>query len=134
MADNPYEIPPEMRDFAEKSVDQAKKAFDGFMNAAHKAAGGFNLSSEAMHSGTKDIGHKALGYAEQNVNAALDFAARLVSARDPQEILKLQSDFLRTQAQAFGEQAKEIGTAAAKIAVPPEAPKTRGDKARGDKS
>ena len=32
-----YEIPTEMRDFAEKSVDQARKAFDGFLGAAHKA-------------------------------------------------------------------------------------------------
>jgi len=32
-----YEIPTEMRDFAEKSVDQARKPFDGFLGAAHKA-------------------------------------------------------------------------------------------------
>ena len=44
MATNPtqnYEIPPEMRDFAEKSVEQARKAIDGFMNAAQKTADTF---------------------------------------------------------------------------------------------
>src|SRR6478672_11887304 len=83
---SPYEIPPEMRDFAEKSVDQAKKAFDGFMDAAHRAAGTLEGSSDAVHSGGKDLGRKAMSYAEQNVASALDFASRLVNARDPQEI------------------------------------------------
>ena len=37
MAQSPYEIPAEMRDFAEKSVEQARKAFEGFIGAAQKA-------------------------------------------------------------------------------------------------
>jgi phasin len=113
---SPYEVPPEMRDFAEKSVDQARKAFEGFMNAAYKAAGSLEGSSDLVHSGAKDIGRKAMTYAEQNVGAALDFAARLVNARDPQEILQLQSEFIRSQVQAFGEQAKDIGSTATKMA------------------
>ena len=32
-----FEIPSEMRAFAEKSVEQAKQAFDGFISAAHQA-------------------------------------------------------------------------------------------------
>jgi phasin len=105
-----------MRDFAEKSVDQAKKAFDGFMDAAYKAAGTLEGSSDAMHSGSKDIGRKAMSYAEQNVASALDFASKLVNARDPQEFLQLQAEFLRKQMEAYGEQAKDIGAAAAKLA------------------
>jgi len=35
----PYEIPTELRDFAARSVDQARKAFEGFMEVAQKAAG-----------------------------------------------------------------------------------------------
>lgn len=111
-----YEIPTEMREFAEKSVDQARKAFDGFMGAAFKAAGTLEGSADAVQTGTRDIGRKAMTYAEQNVSAALDFAARLVSARDPQEILALQSEFIRSQLQSFGEQAKDIGATATKVA------------------
>jgi hypothetical protein len=33
-----YEVPGEMRDFAEKSVDQARKAFDSFIGAARRTA------------------------------------------------------------------------------------------------
>ena len=37
MTNKPYEIPTEVRDFAEKSVDQARKAVSGFLDAAQKA-------------------------------------------------------------------------------------------------
>ena len=111
-----YEIPDEMRDFAEKSVDQAKKAFDGFMAAALKAAGTMEDSTDLVQSGAKDVGKKALTYAEQNVAAALDFAGRLVNAKDAQEVLQLQSEFLRAQLKTFAEQANEIGSAAGRVA------------------
>jgi phasin len=111
-----FEIPPEMRDMAEKSVDQARKAFDGFMGAAYKAAGTIEGTGDTLHAGGKDIGRKAMTYAEQNVAAALEFASSLVKARDPQQVLQLQSEFIRTQLQAFGEQAKDIGASASKLA------------------
>jgi len=38
MANAPYEIPNELRDFAERSVDQARKAFEGFVTVAQKPA------------------------------------------------------------------------------------------------
>jgi phasin len=112
-----FEIPTEMRDMAEKSVEQARKAFDGFMGAAFKAAGTLEDSSDVLHAGSKDISRKALTYAEQNVAAALDFASRLVKANDPQHVLQLQSEFVRSQLQAFGEQAKDIGSSAGKLAT-----------------
>ncbi|PRH87738.1 phasin [Labrys okinawensis] len=118
-----FEIPSEMRDLAEKSVDQAKKAFDGFMGAAYKAAGTLEGTSDAIQTGGKDIGRKALTYAEQNVAAALDFASSLVKAKDPQQVLQLQSDFIKAQLQAFGEQAKDIGATASKLATDVTKPK-----------
>ena len=39
------EIPPEMRAFAEKSVEQARQAFDGFMSAAHHALSTFECQA-----------------------------------------------------------------------------------------
>ena len=40
MADNPwnFDVPTQMRQFAEQSVEQAKKAMDGFLTAAQKTA------------------------------------------------------------------------------------------------
>jgi hypothetical protein len=41
-----FEIPPEMRAFAEKSVEQARQAFDGFISAAHNAVAAFEGQAE----------------------------------------------------------------------------------------
>jgi phasin len=104
-----YEVPSEMRDFAEKSVEQARKAFEGFMGAAQKAAGSMEAAPFPLPPQIKDLGAKAMGYAETNVKAAFDLAQKLVHAKDMQEVLALQSEYLRAQMAAIQEQAKELG-------------------------
>ncbi|MEF3367025.1 phasin [Methylocystis sp. 9N] len=103
-----YQIPNEVRDFAEKSVEQARKAFEGFTGAAQKA---LDTPSEIPFplTGARDVSAKALSFAEANVNAAFDLAQRLVHAKDPQEVFKLQSEYVQKQIQAIQEQAKELG-------------------------
>jgi hypothetical protein len=46
-----FEIPPEMRAFAEKSVEQARQAFDGFISAAHNAVAAFEGQAETARKG-----------------------------------------------------------------------------------
>ncbi|HEX4768258.1 MAG TPA: phasin [Lichenihabitans sp.] len=105
-----YEIPTEMRDLAEKSVDQARKAFEGFVNAAQRAAGQADTAANSVQSNAKSIGTKAMGFAEQNVRSAFDLAQKLVRAKDLQEVLSLQTDYARSQMTTIQDQAKELGT------------------------
>ena len=107
-----YEIPTEMRDFAEKSVDQARKAFDGFIGAAQKTMDTIEGSTSTMQASATDATRKTLTYAEQNIVAAFDHASKLVRAKDLQEAFQLQSDFARTQFAAFQGQIKELGEVA----------------------
>lgn len=104
-----YEIPAEMRDFAEKSVEQARKAFDGFLTAANKAVDTFHGSTTNIQSTASDATKKTLSYAEQNVAAAFEHAQKLVRATDVQEAMKLQSEFLRSQFTTMQGQMKELG-------------------------
>lgn len=104
-----YEIPTEMRDFAEKSVEQARKAFDGFLSAANKAVDTVQGSTATVQSSASDATKKTLSYAEQNVAAAFDHAQKLVRAADLQEALQLQSEYARSQFAAMQAQMKEIG-------------------------
>lgn len=104
-----YEVPTEMRDFAEKSVDQARKAFDGFLTAANKAVDTLQGSSSTMQSTASDATKKTLSYAEQNVAAAFDHAQKLVRAPDFQEAMRLQAEFARSQFAAMQAQLKELG-------------------------
>ena len=71
-----YEIPPEMREFAEKSVEQARKAIDGFMSAAQKTADTFEGSATTVQASAKEPTRKTFSYAEQNIAAAFDLAQK----------------------------------------------------------
>lgn len=126
MAKDPFEqfaIPNEMRAFAEQSVAQARKAFDGFIDAANKAVGQFHGQAQSAHSNTAEIAHKSMSYAEQNVTATFEFAQRLMQAKDATEIMGLQSEFLSRQMRALSSQAQDLGQSAAKIVVDVAKPK-----------
>jgi phasin len=99
------ELPSQIRDFAEKSVEQAREAFLGFMAGARKATS----ATETFSSGSKDAMTKATSFAEDNVKAALDLAQKLVRAKDVQEILALQTAFAKSQVAVMQTQAKELG-------------------------
>lgn len=120
MTNPPFEIPNELRDFAERSVDQARKAFEGFVTVAQKAIGAADTAAETAQQNAKSVGAQVLGYTEQNVNAALDLAHKLVQAKDPQEAFTLQSEFLKAQLANLQAQAKEIGATIQKSATPGE--------------
>jgi phasin len=118
-----FEVPPEMRAFAEKSVDQARQAFDGFISAAHQAVNAFEGQTESARRGAKDVTEKALGFAQQNIAGAFELAQQLVRAKDAQEVLRLQSDYFRRQMQVLSEQARELGIASGQAAKDATTPK-----------
>ena len=95
-----YEIPPEMRDFAEKSVEQARKAIDGFMSAAQKTADTFEGSAATVQTSARDAARKTFTYTEQNLNAAFDLAQRMVRAKDMQEAMQSQMKEFGSMAQS----------------------------------
>jgi phasin len=107
-----YEIPAEMRDFAEKSVEQARKAIDGFMGAAQKTVDTLEGSASTVQSSAKDATRKTFTYAEQNIAAAFDLAQKMVRAKDVQEAMQYQAEYVRAQFEAMQAQMKEFGSMA----------------------
>jgi phasin len=126
MAKDPFEqfaIPNEMRAFAEQSVAQARKAFDGFIEAANKAVGQLQGQAKTAQSSATEFAHKSMTYAEQNVAATFEFAQKLMRAKDAAEVMALQSEYVSRQMQALSTQAQELGQSAAKIVVDAAKPK-----------
>lgn len=113
----PFDIPHEMRDFAERSVEQARKAFEGFLSVAQKTAGVADEAPGATQ-GVKAFNAHVLAFTEHNVKAAFDLAHKLVHAKDPQEAFALQSEYVKTQLTALQTQAKELGAAIQKSITP----------------
>ena len=97
------EVPAQVREFAEKSVDQAEKAFSSFMDAANK-------SMTMIPNPTTEISKKALSFTEKNMKAAFDHARRLVHAKDAREAVQIQTEFLKGQFAAATEQLKQLGS------------------------
>ena len=104
-----FEIPAEMRRIAETSVAQARQAFEGFMTAAQQAVSRMESQTAVAQAGATDANRKAMAFASQNMAASFAFAQKLAQAHDVHEVMRLQSDFLRSQMQAFAEQARELG-------------------------
>ena len=95
------EVPPQVREFAEKSVDQTEKAISSFMESATK--------SVAMVPGPMtEVAKNALAIAEANLKASFEHARKLLHAKDINEVMQLQSEFLRSQFGAATEQFKQI--------------------------
>ena len=115
----PFQIPPEMRAIAEKSVEQAKQAIEGFISAAHRTVSVLEGQAETARKGAKDVGGKAMEFAERNITSSFDFAQKLVRAKDVQEMLELQASFIKSQMQVLAEQAKELGQSTGKMASDP---------------
>ena len=101
MIEPKLEVPAELRDLAEKTIDQAEKAFGMFFDAAAK-------SMSSMPSPGTDISKQALSFTEQNMKAAFEHARKLVQATDLQEAMRIQSEFLRSQFTNAGEHMRNI--------------------------
>jgi phasin len=114
-----FQIPPEMRAVAEKSVAQAKQAVEGFISAAQRTVSAIEGQAEAARKGAKDVSGKAMVFAERNITSSFDFAQKLVRAKDVQEMLELQASYIQTQMQVLAEQAKELGQSSSKMATDP---------------
>lgn len=120
-----FTVPPEMRALAEKSVEQARKAFDGFVSAAERATSDFEQRAKATRAGAQDVTQKAMSFAEQNVASSFDLAQKLVAAKDISEVVKLHSDYVRRQMEVLSEQARELAQSAATAVPDKDRPKSR---------
>ena len=118
-----FEIPKEMRSMAEASFDQARKAFEKFLASAQSTAGTIEERGETVRAGAKDIGAKAISYAEKNVQASLDYAQSLLHAKDLTEVMKLHSEYVQAQMRSLAEQASEMGQIVSKAAKDAAKPK-----------
>ena len=107
-----FQVPEEMRTMAEKSLEQARQALDGFLQAARRTAETMEQTTDKVQAGAKDMAQRTLSSAEQNIRTSLDYAERLVRAKDLQEAAQIQSEFVRAQSEAMQAQMKEFGSAA----------------------
>jgi phasin len=95
------EVPPQVREFAEKSVDQAEKAISSFIESATK-------SVVTVPGPMTEVAKQALAITEASLKAQFEHARKLMHAKSINEVMELQSEFMRDQFGAATDQFKKM--------------------------
>jgi len=88
----------------EQTMGQARLAVDNYFNFVQKIISSYP-------SGGTELGEKLKSYAEKNITVTHEFVQKLSQARNFNDIIRIQTEFMQTQLNSFGEQAKSIGEA-----------------------
>ena len=105
-----FEIPQQLRELAERNVEQARSAYGQFMDAMAQAVSAWSsVSSDTVTSGFKAAQERAIQFAKENAEAGFALANELTKAKDLQDLLRLQSSFAQKQMQSYARQAQELG-------------------------
>jgi phasin len=118
MADDKFEIPQSLRDLAARNVDQAKQAYDRFIDATRQAQEMMSRSSSDLTSQAKQIQQRAFDFAQANSKAGFELADRLAKAKTLQEAFELQTRYAREQMEAYAKQAQEMSRLMAETVKP----------------
>jgi hypothetical protein len=110
MAKDPRKPVEELSGIAKQTMEQARGAVDVYFDYLKKA-----ISSTP--SGGTELGEKLKSYAEKNVTTTHDFVKQLSQAKDFEEMLSIQTEYMQTLANVFGEQTKSLTDAYTKTAV-----------------
>jgi hypothetical protein len=110
MADKPsFEIPPEVRDLAEKNIEQARAGYGQFMDFLTETMNAWSKSAGAELAGFKAVQERGIAFAKDNAERSFALASEIARAKDIQEVLTLQTRFVQTQMQTFAVQAQQLG-------------------------
>jgi phasin len=112
----PFEVPEQVRAFAEKGVSQARESYTKFKDAAETHNSTIEAVFTTATKGATDYSAKVLDIVKANTNAAFDFAQELVGAKTPSQAMELWSAHTKKQVETLTAQAKELAELAQKIA------------------
>jgi hypothetical protein len=94
----------------EKTIDQTRGALDNYLSFMQKAFSFYPV-------GGTELTEKMSRYTAQNISAARDFVHKLSQAKDFQDIIRTQTEFMQTQFSVFAEQTKSLTEAFTKAAT-----------------
>jgi hypothetical protein len=105
MADNakPSDV---MRSMMEKNLQQAQGAMASYFDLLEKSTSASPFSATDQAKAFKQL-------INRNVAATFDYSDKLLHARNLQDVMRVQAEFLQAQFQALTEQAKDVAEATA---------------------
>jgi phasin len=119
MADNVERTPgfsPKVREMAEQSVVQAKKAYEQYAGTTERMMNTMEDSLRHAWTGAREVNHRMVAFAAANAQAGFDYAERLVRAKDTKEIASLQQEYLREATERLARQMRDLNELATQVA------------------
>ncbi|MHB0769676.1 phasin [Bradyrhizobium sp. 5.13L] len=104
----PFEVPEQMRAFAEKGVSQARENYAKFKDAAETHNGTVEAVFTCASKGASEYTAKLVEFMKANTSAQMDFAQQLFGLKSPTEAMELWTGHTRKQLETFQSQAKEL--------------------------
>ena len=85
----------------EETLEKAQGAMENYVSWVQKT-----MADSPW--GNTDFSKKLVEYTTQNVNATFEFVQRLSQAKNFQDVVRLQTEFIQMQFGSFNEQAKNL--------------------------
>ncbi|MBX2805223.1 MAG: phasin family protein [Hyphomicrobiales bacterium] len=112
---NLTEIPEPVRNMMKATIDQTRKAFETFISASQQAMSGFDTNGSQPMDGMKQLNEKIAEFTRQNADANFRFAMQLADAKKMNEVVDMQSTYVRELMDTYGKQLEEIRTLTTKL-------------------
>jgi hypothetical protein len=103
-------------EIASQAMEQTRGAMESYFSMLQKGLSAVPWAKMDLK-GDTELNKKLKSYAEQNIAAAFELAQKLTRARNLQDLVQIQTEFMQTQLKSLGEQAKDLGETAAKAAT-----------------
>ncbi len=113
----PFEVPEQVRAFAEKGVSQARDSYAKFKDAAETHNGTMEAVFTNASKGASTYSAKLVEFMKANTTTSLDFAQELFGVKTPAEALELWTSHTRKQFETLTAQAKELAELSQKVAT-----------------
>lgn len=113
----PFEVPEQMRAFAEKGVSQARDSYAKFKDAAETHNGTIEAVFTSASKGVSAYSAKLMEMMKANSTATLDLAQQLIGVKSPSEAMELWTAHAKKQYEAFTAYSKELAELSQKVAA-----------------
>jgi phasin len=113
----PFEVPEQMRAFAEKGVSQARDSYAKFKDVAESHNGTIEAVFTSASKGASEYSAKLMEMMKANTTANLDFAQALIGVKSPSEAMELWTTHAKKQFEGFTAHTKELAELAQKVAT-----------------
>jgi hypothetical protein len=109
------EMPESVRSIMKASIDQARKAFETFISASQQTMSNFEGPNTPATDGLKQLNEKMAEYTRMNADTNFRFALKLADAKQINEVIEMQNNYVRELMESYAKQMEDIRTLTVRV-------------------